>query len=47
MGNVVFGDNDEILTAAADWRVEGGKKKESKLIEMEGNWRTGVKLTAG
>lgn len=27
MGNVVFGDNDEILTAAADWRVEGGKEK--------------------
>lgn len=22
MGNVVFGDNDEILTAVADWRVE-------------------------
>lgn len=28
MGNVVFGDNDEILTAAADWRVERKKKRE-------------------
>lgn len=29
MGNVAFGDNDEILTAAADWRVEKeGEKKE-------------------
>lgn len=27
MGNVVFGDNDETLTAAADWRVESKKRE--------------------
>lgn len=30
MGNVVFGDNDEILTAAADWRVEREKKERER-----------------
>lgn len=36
MGNVAFGDNDEILTAAADWRVEKeGEKKEEGGGERE------------
>lgn len=49
MGNVVFGDNDEILTAAADWRVERGEReREREKGDREGGyWRTGAKLTAG
>jgi len=35
MGNVGLGDSDEILTAAADWRVERKKEKREKG-DMEG-----------